>query len=149
LRRDFVVDECMVLEGSSFGADAVTLIAAILDDATLARLRALAKEYGIAVMLEVHDERELERALALEPELLGVTARDLRTLQTDLAVVERILPAVPKGILRVACDGLGTIDDLKRVRAAGADVALVGEALGEAADPAATLREWKGALRGL
>ena len=102
LRTDFVVDESMVLEGSSYGADAVRLIAAILDDATLARLRALAKEYGIAVLVDVHDERELERALPLEPELLGVNARDLRTLQTDLAVVERLLPLVPKGVLRVA-----------------------------------------------
>ncbi len=148
LRRDFVVDESMVLEGSSFGADAVTLVAAILDDPTLTRLRALAKEYGIAVLLEVHDERELERALALEPELLGVNARDLRTQQTDLAVVERLLPLVPKGILRVAEGELATIDDLKRVRAAGADVALVGEALVRDPDPAATLLAWKSALRG-
>ncbi len=148
LRKDFVVDESMVLEGSSFGADAVLLIAAILDDATLIRLRALAKEYGIAVLLEVHDEHELERALPLEPELIGVNARDLRTLQTDLTVVERILPLVPKGMLRVAESGLRTADDLKRVRAAGADVVLVGEALVKDPDPAATLRAWKEALRG-
>jgi len=121
---------------------------AILDDATLVRLRALAKEYGIAVMLEVHDERELERALPLEPELIGVNARDPRTLQTDLAVVERLLPRVPKGVLRVAEGGLRGTDDLKRARAAGADVALVGEALVKSADPAATLRAWKDALRG-
>lgn len=148
LRKDFVVDECMVLEGCSYGADAVLLIAAILDDATLTRLRALAKEYGIAVLLEVHDEHELERALPLEPELIGVNARDLRTLQTDLSVVERLLPRVPKGVLRVAESGIRGTDDLKRVRAAGADVVLVGETLVKSADPAGTLRAWKEALRG-
>lgn len=148
LRKDFVVDECMVLEGCSFGADAVLLIAAILDDATLARLRALAKEYGIAVLLEVHDEHELDRALPLEPELIGVNARDLRTLVTDLGVVERLLPRVPKGVLRVAESGIRNVDDLWRVRAAGADVVLVGETLVRSADPAATLRNWKEALRG-
>jgi indole-3-glycerol phosphate synthase len=100
------------------------------------------------VLLEVHDERELERALPLEPELLGVNARDLRTLQTDPAVVERLLPLVPKGMLRVAASGIQSIDDLKRVRAAGADVVLVGETLVRDPDPAATLRAWKEALRG-
>jgi indole-3-glycerol phosphate synthase len=149
MRADFVLDECMVLEGSSYGADAITLIAAILDDATMARLRALAKEYGIAVMIEVHDERELERALPLEPELLGVNARDRRTLAMDAAAFERLLPRVPKGTLRVALSGLTTADDMKRARAAGADVALAGGALMKAADPAGMLREWKAALRGL
>lgn len=148
LRKDFVVDECMVLEGALYGADAVLLIAAILDDAQLARMRALAKEYGIAVLLEVHDERELDRALPLEPEMVGVNARDLRTLTTDLAVVERLLPRVPKGTLRVAESGIRGAEDLLRVRAAGADVVLVGEALVRAPDPAATLKHWKEALRG-
>jgi len=148
LRKDFIVDECMVLEGCSFGADSVLLIAAILDDATLIRLRGLAKEYGIAVLIEVHDEAELDRALPLEPEMLGVNARDLKTLVTDLASVERILPRIPKGTLRVAESGIRSIDDLKRVRAAGADVVLVGETLVKSSDPAATLAAWKEALRG-
>lgn len=148
LRRDFIVDDCMVLEGSSFGADAVVLTAAILDDPTLTRLRAIAKEYGITVLLEVHDERELERALVLEPELVLVNARDWRTQQVDVTVFDRLLARVPKGILRVAEGGLGTVDALKRVRATGADVALVGEELVRDADPAATLQAWKSALRG-
>lgn len=148
LRKDFVVDECMVLEGCSYGADAVLLVAAILDDATLARLRALAREYGIAVLLEVHDEDELDRALPLEPELIGVNARDLRTLTTDLSVVERLLPRVPAGFLRVAESGIRGVDDLKRVRAAGAHAVLVGETLVKSADPAGTLAAWKEALRG-
>jgi len=148
LRKDFVLDEAMVLEGFSYGADAVLLIAAILDDATLARLRGFCKEYGAPVLIEVHDERELDRALPLEPELLGVNARDLSTLVTDLGTVERLLPRVPKGPLRVAESGIRTADDLKRVRAAGADAVLVGETLVRSADPGATLRGWKEELRG-
>lgn len=149
LRADFVVDDCMVLEGCSYGADAITLIAAILDDATITRLRAIAKEYGIAVMIEVHDERELDRALPLEPELLGVNARDRRAMTMDATAFERLLPRVPKGVLRVALSGLTTAEDMKRARAAGADVALAGGAVMKAADPAAMLRGWKEALRGL
>jgi indole-3-glycerol phosphate synthase len=153
LRKDFVLDEAMVLEGFSYGADAVLLIAAILDDATLARLRGFCREYGAPVLIEVHDEHELERALPLEPELLGVNARDLRTLVTDLRTVERLLPRIPSapgggGPLRVAESGIRGADDLKRVRAAGADVVLVGESLVRSADPAATLRAWKEELRG-
>ena len=139
LRKDFVLDEAMVVESGLFGADAVLLIAAILDDGTLARLRGVAKEYGFAVLLEVHDEHELERALLLEPELLGVNARDLRTLRTDL---------VASGPLRIAESGIRTIDDLKRVRAAGADAVLVGETLVKSNDPAGILKEWKEALLG-
>jgi indole-3-glycerol phosphate synthase len=146
LRKDFVLDEAMVLESCLFGADAVLLIAAILDDATLARLRTLCREYGVAVLIEAHDESELERALAQEPELIGVNARDLTTLQTDLATVERLLPRVPKGPIRVAESGIKTIDDLKRVRAAGADCVLVGETLVKSTDPATTLKGWREAL---
>ncbi len=151
LRKDFVLDEAMVLEGCTYGADAVLLIAAILDDAALARVRGFCKEYGVAVLLEVHDERELDRALPLEPEMLGVNARDLTTLHVDLATVERLLPRVPTGPnapIRVAESGIRTIDDLKRVRAAGADAVLIGETLVKAPDPAATLTQWKEAMRG-
>jgi len=148
MRADFVVDEGMVLESGTYGADAITLIAKILDDATLARLRTLAREQGLAVLLEVHDERELERALPLEPELLGVNARDRRTMAMDLHAFERLLPRVQKPTLRVALSGLASADDLLRARAAGADVALIGGALMKADDPAATLGAWKSALRG-
>lgn len=145
LRRDYVVDDCMVLEGCSFGADSILLIAAILDDATMARLRGIAKEYGIAVVIEVRDEAELDRAMLLEPELLGVSAR---SSGTDVATIERLLPRVPKGTLRVAEIDVRSIEDLKRARAAGADVVLVGESLVKSADPAATLAVWREALRG-
>jgi len=146
LRKDFIVDQGMLYEACLFGADAVLLIAAILPDAELRSLRECARELGLAVLLEVHDERELERALAVEPELLGVNARDLRTLTVDLTTIERLMPRVPKDLPKVAESGIRTLDDLRRVRAAGADAVLIGETLMRAADPAALLRAWKEAL---
>jgi indole-3-glycerol phosphate synthase len=146
LRKDFVIDRGMVLESALSGADAVLLIAAILDDGTLSELRSCAGDLGLAVLLEVHDEEELDRALPLAPDLIGVNARDLRTLAVDLATVERLLPRVPPGVLRVAESGIKTLADLQRVRAAGADCALVGETLVRAGDPAAVLRRWKEGL---
>ena len=151
LRKDFVLDAGMVIESALHGADALLLIAAILDDAELRDLRQLARELGLAVLLEVHDEAELERALPVAPDLLGVNARDLRTLVTDLGTVERLLPRIPRGPsapLRVAESGLKTADDLLRVRRAGADAALVGESLVRSSDALSTLLTWKAALHG-
>ncbi len=146
LRKDFLLDEGMVLESLAAGADAVLLLAVCLPDPLLGELRACAAECGLAVLLEVHDEAELERALAVEPDCLGVNARDLRDFRVDLGTVERLLPRVPTGTLRVAESGLAGPGDLRRVRAAGADAALVGTALMRAADPAAALRGWRAAL---
>lgn len=146
IRKDFVLDEGMLLEAQLAGASAVLLLACCLDDVQLGELRAQARELGLAVLLEVHDEAELERAVPLAPEALGVNARDLRTFEIDLAVTERLLPRVPDGMLRVAESGLHDLDDLARVARAGADAALVGTALMRSADPAATLRSWSAAL---
>jgi indole-3-glycerol phosphate synthase len=148
LRKDFVLDEAMLLESAHHGADAVLLLAAILEPGTLRDLRGRARNLGLAVLLEVHDERELDLALSLEPDLLGVNARDLATFEVDLATVERLLPLVPAGPVRVAESGIKTLADLRRVRDAGADAVLVGEALVRDADPATTLRSWRKALRG-
>ena len=148
LRKDFVVDEGMLYESCLYGADAVLLLAAVLAPGELAALRNVARELGLAVLLEVHDERELDLAVPLEPELLGVNARDLATFRVDLATVERLLPRIPAGPIKVAESGIKGVEDLQRVRAAGADAALVGETLVRADDPAATLRAWKEALVG-
>ncbi|MFO1011799.1 MAG: indole-3-glycerol-phosphate synthase [Planctomycetota bacterium] len=148
LRKDFVLDRAMVLESALHGASAVLLIAALLDDRELAELRAAAREVELAVLLEVHDEDELERALPHAPELLGVNARDLRTLVTDLGTVERVLPRIPAGVVRVAESGLKTAADLRRVRAAGANAVLVGESLVTSGDALGTLRAWRNELHG-
>jgi len=148
LRKDFIVDEAMLWESCLYGADAVLLLPAILEPGELAVLRNVARELGLAVLLEVHDERELELAIPLEPELFGVNARDLKTLKVDLATVERLLPRIPTGPIKVAESGIRGVDDLKRVRAAGAEAALVGETLVRSEDPEATLGAWKEALGG-
>lgn len=147
LRKDFTLSLDMVEESVGMGADAVLLICACLDDGLLRDLAVCAREKGLFALVEVHDEEELERALALEPDAIGVNARDLRDFSIDLATVETLLPRIPAGILRVAESGLHGVEDLKRVRAAGADAALVGTALMRAEDPARTLREWGEALR--
>jgi indole-3-glycerol phosphate synthase len=147
LRKDFLLDESMVLESALWGADAVLLLPCALDDARLRELHALARELGLAALVEVHTEGELDRALALDPEIVGVNARDLTTFAVDVATVERLLPQIPRSCVRVAESGLRSLADLQRVRAAGADAALVGEALMRARDAEAELRAWKEALR--
>ena len=148
LRKDFIVDEGMVLESVAMGADAILLIAACLPGALLADLRAVASEVGLAVLVEAHDEAELERALEARPDCIGVNARDLRTFQVDLDVPLRLLPRVPEDILRVTESGLATVEDVLRARDGGAHAALIGSSLMRADDPARLLREWKGALGG-
>jgi indole-3-glycerol phosphate synthase len=146
LRKDFLLDEGMVLESVAMGADAVLLLAVCLEDPLLGEMRALAGELGLAVLLEVHDEHELERALAVAPDCIGVNARDLTSFRVDLATSERLLPGIPARHVRVAESGLATSADLLRVRRAGADAALIGEALMRTDDPAALLRSWREAL---
>lgn len=147
LRKDFVLDEGMLLESVHAGADAVLLLVVCLSAGQLGELRALAAECGLAVLVEVHHARELERAVAVEPDCLGVNARDLTTFEVDLGTVVARLPQVPERFVRVAESGLREIGDLRRVRAAGADAVLVGEALMRSADPGALLRDWKEGLR--
>jgi len=148
LRKDFLLDEGMVLEAQLAGASAVLLIAACLEPARLAELREVAREAGLGVLIEVHDAEELELAATHAPEALGVNARDLRSFEVDLGVSLDLLPRMPEGVARVAESGLATLADLERVRAAGADAALVGTALMRSADPEATLRQWREALGG-
>ncbi|PCH77929.1 MAG: indole-3-glycerol-phosphate synthase [Planctomycetota bacterium] len=142
LRKDFLIDEYMVYESAAHGAEAVLLLANCLDDGLLAELRDLADQLDIAVLLEVHDEPELNRALSLKPECLGVNARDLRSFDTNLGVIEALLPKID-GCLKVAESGIHEWEDIERMRAAGADAVLCGTALMR--DPG-KLREWSSQL---
>lgn len=146
LRKDFLLTVDMVVESVEMGADAVLLLAVCLDDARLRDLRDAARDLGLAVLLEVHDEQELERGLAVEPDCLGVNARDLRTFEVDLSVPERLLSQVPAHIVRVAESGLHRPEDARRMLEAGADAALIGEALMRASDPALLLARWRRTL---
>lgn len=143
LRKDFILDEGMVLESLAAGADAILLLAVCLPGDQLSELRDFARELGLAVLLEVHAPEELELALAAEPDCLGVNARDLTTFEIDLAHIEEMMPQVPADYIRVAESGIRTVEDVQRVAAVGADAVLVGETLMLAQDPAATIREFR------
>jgi indole-3-glycerol phosphate synthase len=140
LRKDFVIDAYQVDEARVAGADAVLLIAAALAEGELAALRTRAEALGLCALVEVHDERELESALASGARVIGINNRDLRTFETDLAVTERLAPRVPQGCVVVAESGIFTRADMTRLAAAGAHAFLVGESLMREADVAGALR---------
>jgi indole-3-glycerol phosphate synthase len=141
LRKDFVVDRYQLLEARRAGADAALLIVAALDAEVLRRLQDDARALGLAALVEVHDERELDAALAAGATLVGVNNRNLHTFEVDLAASEQLLPRLPRGVKGVAESGVRTAADARRLRAAGAANLLVGEALVRAQDPGALLRE--------
>ena len=129
LRKDFVIDPYQVVESRVIGADAVLLIMAALSTEQAAELEAVAHLLGLDVLVEVHDEAELERARRLRAPLIGINNRDLKTLAVDLATTERLAPLVPPDRLPVCESGVGCAADLARMRAAGARCFLVGESL--------------------
>jgi indole-3-glycerol phosphate synthase len=141
MRKDFTIDERQVLEARAYGADAVLLIVSALADARLRALLALTRELGMEALVEVHTEAEVAAALEAGAGVVGVNHRDLTTFQVDVGLTERLRPCVPAAVVYVAESGIHTADDASRMRRAGADAILVGEALMRAPDPAARLRE--------
>jgi indole-3-glycerol phosphate synthase len=140
LRKDFTLEEAHVVEAAAAGADAVLLIAAILTARELRRLRQLASRFGMAALVEVHDEEELEAALDAGAEIIGVNNRNLHTFDVDLATSIRLAGRIPNGIVKVSESGIHSADDVARLRAAGFQAFLVGEHLMRAPDPEAALR---------
>jgi indole-3-glycerol phosphate synthase len=168
LRKDFIIDERQILESIEWGADAILLIVAILDDARLRRFHTLATEAGLAALVEVHDDGELNRALAVEANLIGVNNRDLKTFKVDLATTERLAARVVKSresrssfagmpgsrpstldprlaTLLVAESGIHTRGDVERLRECGVDAILVGESLMKQGNVRAKVKELLGA----
>lgn len=129
LRKDFIITDYQLWEARAHGADLALLMASALDDAELSRLHRLAIELGLTPLVEVHDTEEAKRVNQIGAQLVGVNNRNLKTLEVDLANFERIVPALEGDIVKVAESGIFTPADAARVRAAGADVVLVGEAL--------------------
>jgi len=148
LRKDFILDPYQVYEARAYGADALLLIVAALGDATLAELLALTRMLGMQALVEVHDEAELDRALALGATLVGVNNRDLHTFVTSLETTRRLaarLPADNRPLL-ISESGIATAADVELVRSWGVDAVLVGEALVTAPDVAGRVRELVGAI---
>jgi indole-3-glycerol phosphate synthase len=145
LRKDFLFDAYHLFEARVYGADAVLLIAAILNPKRLAELLALARTLGMECLVEVHDERELERALAADAQIIGINNRDLRTFEVDLALSERLRPLIPADRVVVAESGIHTRADVERLQALGVNAVLIGEALVTAEDAGAKIGELLGA----
>ena len=140
LRKDFVVDPYQIAEARAHGADAVLLIVAALDEAALADLLAATLAWGMDALVEVHDEREMERAAAVGAKVVGINNRDLRSFAVDLGVSERLAPLAPADVVIVAESGVSGPSDVERLHAAGARAVLVGEGLITAPDRVAAVQ---------
>lgn len=144
LRKDFIISPYQIVEARAYGADAILLIVGALENEQLAELHTFASGQGMDALVEVHDAAELERALAIEPKIIGINNRNLRTFEVDLATTEDLAPQVPDGIAIVGESGVAGRADVKRLDAAGVDAVLVGEALMRQADMASAVRELLG-----
>lgn len=141
LRKDFVVGEYQIWEARAHGADLVLLMCSVLEPADLAALLQLTESLGMHALVEAHDETELAVAVAAGARIIGVNARNLKTLEVDLSTVTRLLPQVPAGVVAVAESGVSGPHDVSSYVAAGAGAVLVGEALVTGADPRGRVRE--------
>lgn len=142
LRKDFIIDSLQIEEAHIVGADAILLIAAILDVVQLRDFRLLAESLGMDVLVEVHDERELESALTAESRLIGINNRNLNDFSVSLETTFRLLQLIPPGIPVVSESGISTVDDMQRLKAAGVTAALIGESLMRAGKQDQLLREF-------
>ena len=141
LRKDFILDGYQLLEARSFGADAVLLIAALLDSILLKELKNQARALSLDVLIEVHTEAELQSALEAGADLIGINNRDLRTFEVKVETTERLMPMVPRGISVVCESGIESAAQIRRLEGLGIHIFLVGETLMRAADPGAKLKE--------
>ncbi len=142
LRKDFMVDDYQIFESRAHGADIVLLIVAALSDLQLSEFYAIAKSLGMQVLVETHTSGEVERALSLDPEIIGVNARDLTTLKIDLGAFDKLAKAIPAGKIKVAESGISSVAEVISYRNSGAEAILVGEALVKDGDPAQMIQNF-------
>ena len=143
LRKDFMIDPYQFYDARAIGADAVLLIAAILDDVQIYDFYQLAGELGLDALVEVHDEAEMERALKLDAKIIGVNNRNLKDFSIDLHTTERLSRMVPQGKLLVAESGIVSDEDVEFLKACGVDAFLIGRAFMEAEHPGEVAVRWK------
>lgn len=141
LRKDFVIDPWQIAESRAMGADCILLIAACLETRDMRSLESVARELGMAVLVEVHDAAELERALELRTPLIGVNNRNLRSFETRLETTLELAPRVPPDRMLITESGILSAADVARMRSGGVHAFLVGEAFMRAADPGAELKK--------
>jgi indole-3-glycerol phosphate synthase len=147
LKKDFHVHPLQVFEARALGASALLLIARALDEPMLRELAAIAHDVGLEVLIEVRDERELERALETDARMIGVNNRNLETLAIDLVTSELILPQIPSDRVAIAESGVRGPEEVERFARAGADAVLVGSSISGSADPATAVRALTQSLR--
>ena len=143
LRKDFIIDEIQLYEARCYGADAVLLIAAVLSDRDINRFSAVAKDLSMGVLLEVHDEQELDRALGCGARMIGINNRDLKTFKVDIGTTMRLLPLIPEDgdHVVVSESGIKSAAEIKELKNAGVNAVLIGEELMKAADISSKIRE--------
>jgi indole-3-glycerol phosphate synthase len=141
LRKDFIIDRYQLTEAKSFGADAVLLIAALLNAASIAELLAEARALSLDTVTEVHTENELNTALKAGAQLIGINNRDLTTFEVSLATTERLAPMVPRGVPVICESGIDTLEQIRRIESCGIHLFLIGESLMRAPRPGTKLRE--------
>lgn len=144
LRKDFIIEDYQIIESRTCGADAILLIASILDDCTLKRLLELTVSLGMDALVEVHDRTELSRAVAVGAYMIGINNRNLQTFQVNLTTTLDLLNDVPEGVLLISESGISSRDDILMLEAAGVEAVLIGETLMRAHDPCAKLKELLG-----
>lgn len=142
LRKDFIIDEYQIYESAIAGADAILLIVAALDDIQLRDFAQLAqKEVGLYALIEVHTQQELDRALKIEPEIIGINNRDLKTFQVDLEITEQLVKEIPKDCIIVSESGFKTRDDVLSMQSVGIDALLIGETFMKSQDISLKIKE--------
>ncbi len=144
LRKDFMVDEYQFFEARAHGADIILLIVAALSKSQLKDFYDLSTELGMSALVEVHTSQELESAMDIEPRMVGINSRNLKTLDVDPGVFTELIPQIPSEIIRVAESGISTQSDVDFAQKAGASVILVGEALVKSGDPISAMQELLG-----
>ena len=141
LRKDFFIDEYQIYETVAYGADAILLICDILSQAELAKFHSIATELGLDCLVEVHNEEDIEKALSVDADIIGINNRDLHTFKVDLAVTQRLIRMIPQNKTIVSESGIKRYEDMMFLRSLGINAVLVGETFMESEDIAAKMRE--------